>query len=171
MSKLEDKYIFRDIVPEEGDQAADIEQICFPPGEACPPEAMRQRAAAASENFLVAVDRRTGRVAGFLNGLATDETVFRDAFFFDAGLHHPEGDCVMLLGLDVLPEHRGQGLARALMERYIRREAGRGRKRLILTCLKDKIGMYQRMGYTYIGVSQSVLGGEVWYDMEIRLNE
>ena len=43
------------------------------------------------------------RIAGFLNGLATKEQKFRDAFFTDAGLHDLNGDVVMLLGLDVLP--------------------------------------------------------------------
>ena len=38
----------------------------------------------------------------------------------------------MLLGLDVLPEYRGQGLAREIMERYLAWEKGQGRKRVVL---------------------------------------
>ena len=63
-----------------------------------------------------------GKIAGFLNGIATDETAFRDEFFKDASLHRPDGKHVMLLGLDVLPEYRGQGLAREIMRRYLERE-------------------------------------------------
>ena len=51
----------------------------------------------------------------------------------------------MLLGLSVLPEYRGQGIARALMEEYSRREQKNGRKQLILTCLQDKVEMYKKM--------------------------
>lgn len=87
---------------------------------------------------LVAIDRETGMIAGFLSGLATNENAFRDEFFKNPKLHHPDGSTVMLLGLDVLPKYCGQGLARELMERYIALERERGRKRLILTCLEGK---------------------------------
>ena len=53
----------------------------FPPNEACSAKSMRERVANAPETFMVAVDKETGKVAGFLNGVATDEAVFRDEFF------------------------------------------------------------------------------------------
>ena len=98
------RFEFRYIRQEEGDQAARIEQICFPPNEACTEKMMKDRAAAAPELFLVAVDRESGLLAGFLCGLATDESRFRDEFFYDNTLYQPEGKNVILLGLDVLPE-------------------------------------------------------------------
>ena len=64
------KYEFRDILPEELDQVIQIEQICFPPNEACSAKSMRERVANAPETFMVAVDKETGKVAGFLNGVA-----------------------------------------------------------------------------------------------------
>ena len=106
-----DKFEFRNIYKEEVEQAVLIEQICFPPNEACSEKNMKDRIEKAPELFLVAVDKETGKIAGFLNGLATKENVFRDEFFTDAGLYDPHGKNVMLLGLDVLPEYRGQGLA------------------------------------------------------------
>ena len=39
------KYEFRDILPEELDQVIQIEQICFPPNEACSAKSMRERVA------------------------------------------------------------------------------------------------------------------------------
>ncbi|MFQ6803510.1 MAG: hypothetical protein ACLRT5_00335 [Lachnospiraceae bacterium] len=62
---------------------------------------MHQRVETAPELFLVAQDRQTGRLAGFLNGLSTDECVFRDEFFTDAKLYDPRGKMRCLLGLDV----------------------------------------------------------------------
>ncbi len=104
MNNCEQTFEFRTIHMEETEQAVQIEQICFPPNEAEPPsrEHMEERVKAAPELFLVAVDRETGKIAGFLNVLSTKETKFRDEFFTDAGLYDPSGDTVMLLGLDVL---------------------------------------------------------------------
>lgn len=160
-----DRFIFRAILPDEADQAVLIEQICFPPHEACSERHMKERIAKAPELFLVAVDRETGLVAGFLNGLSTNEGIFRDEFFTDAELYNPEGKCVMLLGLDVLPEYRRQGLGTALMEEYARRERQNGRQALILTCLQDKVAMYQKMGFRDNGIANSTWGGEEWHEM------
>lgn len=88
---LEERFVFREIFPDEADQAAGIEAVCFPPNEACTRDIMRERVAAAPELFLVAVEKKSGRIAGFLNGFSTDEETFRDAFFTDAGLHDPAG--------------------------------------------------------------------------------
>jgi ribosomal protein S18 acetylase RimI-like enzyme len=166
---MDKKYEFRSIRPEEADQAAVIEEICFPPNEACSKEHMKERVVNAPELFLVAVDRSTGRLAGFLNGLATNEETFRDEFFTDANLHNPGGKNVMLLGLDVLPEYRGQGIAKALVFSYARRERENGREMLILTCLKSKVKMYEKMGFTDRGIAESTWGGEEWHEMNCQI--
>lgn len=169
-NRLDERFKFRNILPEEAHQAAKIEAVCFPPNEACSEEAMLERAAKIPELFLVAEDTLTGRIAGFLNGLATDEETFADNFFTDISLHKPDGKNIMLLGLDVLPGYRKQGLARELMRRYSEREAQNGRKRLVLTCLEGKVAMYEKMGYRDLGLSASVWGGENWHEMELVLN-
>ena len=166
---LHEKYEFRNIRRDEIEQAVKIEAICFPPNEACSAKSMRERVANAPETFMVAVDKETGKVAGFLNGVATDEAVFRDEFFTDSTLHNPEGKNVMLLGLDVLPEYRHQGLAREIMTRYVEREQKRGRECLYLTCLDNKVEMYKKMDYTDNGISGSAWGGEEWHDMSRKI--
>ena len=163
------KYEFRNIRSEEADQAIQIEQICFPPNEACSAKSMKERVANAPETFLVAVDKETGKIAGFLNGVATNEDVFRDEFFTDITVHNPEGKNIMLLGLDVLPEYRSQGLARELVRRYLEREWGRGRKEIILTCLESKVAMYEKFGFKDKGIAQSTWGGEEWHEMSVRI--
>lgn len=164
-----EQYVFRNIRQEEAEQAAEIEQICFPPNEACSMQHMKERIAKAPEMFLVAVDKKTGRLAGFLNGLSTEEVSFRDAFFTDAGLHNPAGKNIMLLGLDVLPEYRRQGLARELVLQYLKREQERGRKTALLTCLQAKVGMYEKMGFTDCGIAASTWGGEEWHEMRYTI--
>ena len=166
---LHEKYEFRNIRRDEIEQAVKIETICFPPNEACSAKNMRERVANAPETFMVAVDKETGKVAGFLNGVATDEAVFRDEFFTDSTLHKPEGKNVMLLGLDVLPEYRHQGLASEIMTQYVKREQKRGRECLYLTCLDNKVEMYKKMDYTDNGISGSAWGGEEWHDMSRKI--
>ena len=170
MGNLKERFLFRNILPEEADQAALIEKICFPPNEACSETMMKERVAAAPEMFLVAVDRESGKIAGFINGLSTDESALRDEFFTNAGLHDPTGKNVMVLGLDVLPEYRGQGLAREIVSRYLAREKEKGRSKVILTCLESKVEMYEKMGFQNDGISGSVWGGEQWYEMSCTLN-
>lgn len=169
MEHISERFELRCIRPEEAEAAAVIEQICFPPNEACSRDMMLRRIASAPEMFLVAIERTSGKMAGFLNGLATKETVFRDEFFSDISLYDPEGDTVMILGLDVLPEYRMQGLARAIMKEYQLRQKLAGRKRLLLTCLDDRVPMYVKFGFTDLGMSGSVWGGESWHEMRCDL--
>ena len=68
-TNLAERFEFRAVRPEEAEWAAEIEQICFPPNEACSRERMMERVVKAPELFFVAVDKKTGKIAGFLNGL------------------------------------------------------------------------------------------------------
>jgi 8-oxo-dGTP pyrophosphatase MutT (NUDIX family) len=166
---LAERFEFRDIRPEEAERAAEIEQIVFPPNEAVFPDDVKEQAAVAPDLFLVAVDRSTGEIAGFLNGIATNETEFRDEFFTDKSLHNPDGSNVMLLGLDVVPEYQRHGLGTEIMRQYCLREKARGRRRIVLTCSPRLVAMYTNMGFTDLGVSGSTWGGESWHEMEILL--
>ncbi len=85
--------------------------------------------------------------------------------FEDASLHCPEGEYQSIFGLDVIPECRRNGVATALMEALISAARSAGRKGLILTCKNHLIPYYERFGYRNMGVSRSVHGGAVWYDM------
>lgn len=167
---INENFVFREIRQGEADEAAEIERVCFPPNEACTAAQMKERIEAAPELFLVAVDKQTGKIAGFINGIATDEYSFRDEFFENAGLHKVDGKNIMLLGLDVLPEYRRQGLARELMNQYLRKERDKERKRMILTCLQEKVKMYKKMGFRDMGIANSNWGGEEWHEMCCVLN-
>ena len=49
--EIQRRFLLREILPEEIEQAIAIEQICFPPHEACSPASMRERIAKAPEVF------------------------------------------------------------------------------------------------------------------------
>lgn len=166
---LTDRFEFRNIRADESDQAVLIEQICFPPNEACSEQHMKERIDRAPELFLVAVDKETGKLAGFLNGLATNESSFRDEFFTDVNLYDAEGKNIMLLGLDVLPEYRMQGLAREIVNRYRERERENNRQLLLLTCLDSKVEMYKKLGFLDKGIANSSWGGEKWHEMSCEI--
>lgn len=166
---LHERFEFRDIRVEEADQAVMIEQTCFPPNEADSAEHIKARIEKASHLFMAAVDKETGKLAGFLNGISTNEAFFHDEFFTDITLYDPNGENIMLLGLDVLPEYRGQGLAREIVNEYIRREQANGRKCLHLTCLEEKVEMYKKFGFLDEGMANSTWGGEEWHEMTYHL--
>ena len=97
--RLSEKYEFRSIHREEAEQAAEIEQICFPPAEAISRADVIDRVEKIPELFLVAVDRKNGKLAGYLTGFTTSEEAFQDKFFTNADLCDPDGKNNMLLGL------------------------------------------------------------------------
>lgn len=162
---MDQKFYFRTAEEADIPEISEIEQICFPPNEACQPEHMTARIQAAPELCLLLINRETEEIAGFLNGIATEENVFRDEFFTDSRLHDPAGKQVMLLGLDVRPAYRHQGLAGRIVREYQKRCRDAGKKALILTCHDHLVGFYAGFGFQDLGLSSSVWGGEVWHDM------
>lgn len=162
---------FRDILQSEAEIVAKIETTCFPPNEACKPEMMKKRVKLFPETFLLAENKKTGEIMGFINGLATDEVHLRDAFYTEPALHQRDGAQMMILGVNVLPAFQRQGIARAMMAAYLDREKTRGRKKVVLTCLEGKVSMYAQFGYTDLGVCDSEWGGEAWHEMYCQVND
>ena len=157
------KYKIRTAVPDDLDQAAQVELNCFPAAEAADRAALKARLEAFGESFLVA--EADGRIIGFINGAVTDEKTIADKMFEDISLHDPDGAFQSIFGLDVIEEYRHMGVASRLMEAMIETAGKQGRKGLILTCKDRLIGYYEKFGYVNMGLSQSVHGGAVWYDM------
>ena len=71
--------------------------------------------------------------------------------------------------LEELEEKRSLLTEKILMEQYKEREQVKGRKKLILTWLTDKVEMYKRCGFKDHGIGDSVWGGEAWHEMDIVL--
>ena len=159
--------IIRQVMPEDLDAVARVEAVCFPEAEAAARASFAQRIQAFPESFFVA--EKDGQIVGFINGCVTDERMIRDEMFEDTAYHKPDGAYQSIFGLDVAPEWQHRGLAGDLMKHLIEDARKRGRKGLILTCKEHLIGFYERFGYRSLGVSQSVHGGAVWYDLILEL--
>lgn len=160
---------FRDGQPEDGPELADIEEICFPPEERISRKVIVERASRFPDQFLISFDPSGNKIAGFIAGVATEKVSFTDDLFTDPSIHDPAASTMMITGLEVRPEYRQMGLATELMQRIIDRERSKGRKRIVLTCLDRLVSFYERMGYHKIGLSQSTLGGQTWYEMDMLL--
>ena len=151
------------------DTLTEIEAASFPPAEKATRESFEKRLAVFSDCFLILED--AGRPVGLIDGMITNETTISDEMFEDASLHNPRGRWQSIFGLAVLPEERGKGFASALMRSFIEKARQEGRDGLILTCKEHLIDFYSRFGFVSSGVSKSVHGGAVWYDMMLRFEK
>lgn len=144
---------------------AAVEAACFPPAEAAPPAALAARLAAWPAHFLLLWD--AAALAGFINGMTTNEPDLRDEMYENAALADEAGAWQMIFGLDVAPAYRGQGLAGVLLDALIDRARAEGRRGLVLTCKPGLRGLYARHGFVDEGVSASQHGGVTWHQMRL----
>ena len=145
---------------------AEVEKICFPPAEAASEESFKNRLEHFAEHFWLLEE--DGKLISFINGMVTDEMTIRDEMFEDAALHNERGAYQSIFGVNTLPEYRRQGYAAKVMWHVIEEAKKQGRKGLILTCKEEKIHYYAKFGYESLGISASVHGGAVWYDMLLK---
>ena len=156
-------YTIRPVRPTDLAAVTEVEAICFPAAEAAAEESFKARIAAFPECFFVA--EADGKIIGFINGCATDSKTIYDEMYENSACHRPDGAYQSIFGLDVIPDYRCQGIAAALMDHMIEDAKNKGRKGLILTCKDRLIHYYAKFGYKNMGISKSVHGGAVWYDM------
>ncbi|MCQ4638173.1 GNAT family N-acetyltransferase [Anaerovorax odorimutans] len=145
---------------------AQVEAVCFPEEEAADEADFAERLRIYGEHFWLL--EKDGRLIGFINGMVTDEPVIRDEMYEDAGIHNEKGAWQTVFGIDTIPQYRRQGCAALLMQRLITEAKRQGRKGCILTCKEELIHYYEKFGYKNCGISASVHGGAVWYDMKLE---
>lgn len=142
-----------------------IERACFPPAEAATETEFAARLSVYPNHFWLMEE--DGVVTSFVNGLVSDEPILRDAMYADASLHREDGPWQMIFGVNTLPEYQRQGRAAKLL-RYAAEDARKHkRKGCVLTCKAPLVHFYESLGYQNEGVSLSIHGGAVWYDMRL----
>ncbi len=166
---LEKRFCFRSVSKEDIDKVIHIEQVCFPPNEACSAKQMKERVENAAEFFQLLVDVKNETIAGFINGVCTMEDKFKDEFFTDISTHNVGGKNVMICGVDVLPQYEGRGLAGLMMNGYKARMKRMGKEKLVLTNLHRLTHFYEKMGFKDLGIADSSWGGEEWHEMEFYI--
>jgi predicted GNAT family acetyltransferase len=85
----------------------------------------------------------------------------------DTELYSPNGAWLMLFGVATSPASRKSGFASRLMSHVIEQTKQQGRRGIVLTCKEALLRFYQRSGFVSEGISGSVHGGAVWYQMRL----
>ncbi len=153
--------------PDDLDAVTEIERLCFPPAEAASRASFEWRLAAFADHFWLLEE--DGRPVSMVNGMVSDEPLLRDEMFDDATLHNEQGAWQMIFGVATVPASRRHGYAARLLERAIADSREQGRAGLVLTCKDHMLPYYAKFGFVNEGVSASVHGGAVWYDMRLTL--
>lgn len=151
-----------------GDAAAiaETEARSYPRAEAASLGGIEKRLAAFPNNFWLLEDG--GALIGFINGMATDEADLTDEMYDNAEMHRENGRWQMIFSVVTAPEFRNRGFAATIMERVIEDTKAAGRLGIVLTCKQRLIPFYSKFGFVNEGVSASVHGGAVWYQMRLK---
>ena len=157
------EWNFRTAQLSDLDRVTEIEYICFPAEQAATRAAFEQRIKTFPSHFILL--EHEGTPIGFVNGAVLDARYIEDEMYERTDSHNERGAYQSVYGLDVLPEYRGHGLAHKLMAQLIDQAKKEGRRGVTLTCLDEKIGFYETMGFKNEGVSDSSHGGVVWNNM------
>ncbi|WP_237205324.1 GNAT family N-acetyltransferase [Rothia nasimurium] len=147
---------------------AAIEAECFPAAEAASESDLRARFEVFGEHFWVL--EADGEVVAFIDGLVTDSPVIFDDLYESPQAHTRHGAYQTVFGINTRPAHRGRGYASALTEKLIEQAREQERTGVILTCKKELIGFYEKLGFELDGVSESAHGGAIWHDMTLHLD-
>ena len=145
---------------------AAVEAECFPAAEAASEESLRKRLSVFADHFWLLFDG--DKMVGFVNGMVTDEPDLSDEMYDDASMHNPDGKWQMIFGVDTIPEYRRQGCAGKVLSRVIEDARKQGREGLVLTCKDKLIHYYAKFGFENEGLSKSVHGDAVWYQMRLK---
>lgn len=146
-----------------------VEAACFPVAEAATKADFEKRLQVYPDHFWLL--ENDDQLIGFINGMVTNSSTISDIMFSDASLHDENGMWQAIFGLNVLPEYRRQGLAAKLIDKIVEQARQEGRKGCILTCKDKLIHYYEKFGFKNCGISQSVHGGAIWYDMRLEFGK
>ena len=144
---------------------AAVEAACFPAAEAATEKDIKNRLDHYANHFWLLFDSDT--LVSFVDGFVTDEKDLTDEMYENAALHNEAGAWQMIFGVNTLPSYRRQGCAARLLEQAIQDARTQGRKGLVLTCKDALIHYYEKFGFVNEGVSVSVHGNVVWYQMRL----
>ena len=160
--------LLRHAVPADIPAIAALEAVCFPPAEAASEASIRDRVMAWGDHFWLLTDDH-GRILSFINGPVVKAEHLADEMFADASCHDPNGDWLMIFGVDTDPAYRRQGLASRVMHQVIADARSAHLKGIVLTAKEQLVPWYAGFGYADEGVCASQHGGAVWHEMRLTL--
>ncbi|KAF8999297.1 acyl-CoA N-acyltransferase [Cyathus striatus] len=159
------------LVPEsELLDAWNIEQECFPVGEADPLEYFRIRQSQAPHLFLGAyIPSISSPNRRKLVGFVCSTQVNTDSLTVSSmSKHDPTAQTVCIHSLCVSKSQRGKGLGVKLFGEYLAHIKEMGYERAVLITHEELIGFYEKAGLVNYGKSDVVYGDGVWFDMRLE---
>lgn len=142
-----------------------VERECFPPLEAATEKDFRGRLEQYADHFWLLFDK--DKLVGFVDGMVTSLPDLTDEMYEKAEMHDENGDWQMIFGVNTIPSYRRQGCAEALIKQAIADAKAQARKGLVLTCKEKLLHYYAKFGFVNEGISESVHGNVVWYQMRL----
>ena len=119
--------------------------------------------------FLVADFK--GSLIGMINSASTNTEDLTGEGLKDMIGHHNNGRNMVIFSLAVLPQFRGKGISKKLMEKFIDVSKKLGKEKILLLCKPGLIPYYQKFGFFDLGKSKSRHGGFTWHEMYLTLKE
>ena len=160
--------LIRTATIEDLDEITDIEAECFPAAEAADREAFQQRLQYYGNHFWLLYEEQ--KLIAFVDGFVTDEPDLTDEMYENAALHDENGAWQMIFGVNTLPAYRRNGYAGKLLRRAIADAKEQGRRGVVLTCKEKLLHYYAKFGFEKEGISQSVHGNVIWYQLTLHFN-
>ena len=151
------------------EQIAHMEEICFPKAEAATRESFQKRLAVFPNHFWLL--EKDGEIVCGINGMTTNEMTLTDEMYDNPDMHDENGAWQMIFGVNTLPDYRRRGYAEMILRRVIKDAKAQGRKGVVLTCKDKLVHYYAKFGFENEGVSESVHGNVVWYQMRLKFDE
>ena len=145
----------------------ELESRCFSIAEAADRKAFELRIMNFPECFWIM--EKDKQVVCVINGMTTNRKDLCDEMYECQELYAPDGKWLMLFGVATLPEYQHKSLASQLMEYVIEETKNHKRCGIVLTCKENLISFYEKFGYVSEGISDSVHGNAVWYQMRLKL--
>ena len=143
-----------------------VEAECFPAAEAATKKDFENRLAYYADHFWLMFEN--GQLVSFVDGMVTNQADLTDDLYEHAELHDESGDWQMIFGVNTIPSCRKKGYAGELLRQAISDAKEQGRKGLVLTCKDKLIPYYSSFGFENEGISMSVHGNVVWYQMRLK---
>ncbi len=164
---MNDKIMIRHAVLQDLKMISELENSCFPKSEAASEKDLYQRIQVFPENFWFV--EHDGRIISMINGMVTDIPDLTDEMYENADMHDKNGAWQMLFSVVTHPGFQKMGYAGRLMNQVIQDSVKANRKGIVLTCKEKLIGFYEKFGFVNEGISVSVHGNTVWYQMRKAL--
>lgn len=162
---LPDGRVIRTATLDDLEELSAVEAECFPPAEAASRDDFDRRLRAYGNHFWLMF--QNGRLVSFVDGMVTDQKDLTDNLYEQAELHDESGTWQMIFGVNTIPSCRKKGYAGDLIRQAVSDAREQGRKGLVLTCKDRLISYYASFGFVNEGISESVHGNVVWYQMRL----